>query len=414
MHSLTLRVFILGLSGLLHAQTTVENGQLPKGKTYTIAFVKDLKFGADEDDGVYHWALDSTRILPRNNGNMYIVDPREKRILEFDSRGKFIRVAAREGSGPGEIQTPVAVSRQTNGSICLLNTSAAPGQYVPPTLMFFNEDMSFNRSLQPKGRHYVPAMIKISPDGKMLGGGFAGMHPESGEARTTTSLVRLEDWTSVKDFHSLPNILLDSTRMKDPNYLSDYLGARLKRYNQLGVFAFSPDGTIYSAVVNRYSIKKWGSDLKKPLMIINRSHKPIINSSQVQASFNDALFDTLLNFPGARDIFTQSVLDKAVEKSEQPPVRNPIYGLLAMPNGLLLVIHNVDYATRLNQADIFDKAGRFLGQVSLEDYALLGFDGGSLQPRMVFYGKYAYTITTDAEGDNRAVRFTWQLVEKRS
>lgn len=414
MNRLSLRFLLLGLSSLIQAQTTVENGALPKGKAYTIQFVKDLTFGADEDEDVYQWAMDTTRILPRNNGNMYIVDPREKRILEFDSRGKFLRVAAREGSGPGEIQTPLAISRQTNGSICLLNMTAAPGQYVPPTLMFFNEDMSFNRRLQPKGQHYVPTMIKISPDGKLVGGGFGGIDPASGEARTTTSLVRLEDWTSAKDFHSLPNTLLDPARMSDPNYLSDYLGARLKRYNQLGVLAFSPDGYVYSAVVNRYSIKKWGSDLKKPVMVINRNHKPLLNSPQAQASFNDALFDTMLNFPGARDMFTQSVLDKAVVKSEPPPVRNPIYGLLALPNGILLVIHNVDYATRLNQADIFDKTGHFLGQVSLGDYALLGFDGGSLQPRMVFQGKYAYTITTDADGDNRAVRFTWQLVEKRS
>jgi len=44
-----------------------------------------------------------------NDGNIYILDGKEKKIKVFDSAGKFVKKFGEEGQGPGELNLPVSL-----------------------------------------------------------------------------------------------------------------------------------------------------------------------------------------------------------------------------------------------------------------------------------------------------------------
>lgn len=44
------------------------------------------------------------------DGSLYVLDPRSRHVLWFDSSGNFVRALGRPGEGPGEFQAPVAIA----------------------------------------------------------------------------------------------------------------------------------------------------------------------------------------------------------------------------------------------------------------------------------------------------------------
>ncbi len=120
--------------------------------------------------------------------------------------------------------------------------------------------------------------------------------------------------------------------------------------------------------------------------------------------------EEFLTVPRLADITTRPVLAKAIEYAEPPAAKNPVFGILVMENGTLLVVHDASPATGKNLADIFSPEGEYLGRFTLNNHAMVAFSAGGLIPKMTFKNGFAYTAETDEEGDNRVLRYTVERV----
>ena len=396
------------IAGPLQA-AEIENGTRPQGGSYTLEFVEDLRFGADEDEDEYIWAFPSTTISADSKGHIYIADPREQRILEFDTAGKFLKLVAKKGQGPGELQSML------NFTVLKDDTGIAVDLEGGVVTKFkkYGKDMAYVSETASQGTSFLLQAVNLSPLGDLFGATFVNLDISSGKMSIKTGLVSSE-LKVLKETSSSDRPLPDPSRFGDPNYWSDFIGGNLKAIGQsLGVFAFDNEGNIYCAQTDTYKISKFSSDLKTEKMSFSRKYKPIANNEAHLTAIADRLSEQFQAVPQLQGILTKSVLRKAIELSEPPLVKQPIFGMVIMESGEILVIHDVQMDTGINLADIFSKEGKFIGQVSMKNHGIATLASGALSVKMSFRNGYAYTIETDEMGENRAVRYKYNLVKTK-
>jgi hypothetical protein len=75
--------------------------------------VEEVRIGGDEAGPSSFSVIHS--IVATSNGNIFILEKKDQELRVFDRSGTFVRIAARSGQGPGEIQygTGLAVSHDT-------------------------------------------------------------------------------------------------------------------------------------------------------------------------------------------------------------------------------------------------------------------------------------------------------------
>lgn len=49
-------------------------------------------------------------LVGTRDGHLFLLDPKDKRVLEFDSQGRYVRTIGRAGEGPGEFRSPYAIA----------------------------------------------------------------------------------------------------------------------------------------------------------------------------------------------------------------------------------------------------------------------------------------------------------------
>jgi hypothetical protein len=393
----------------LFAQKIIENSETPKGKAKTLVFTEDLVLEA-EIDGEPLLLVDSrTKIIPDPRGYMYITDRAENRLLEFDPDGNFVRVAANKGQGPGELQGIRSFTILDDNTGVMLD---GPPIGVPK-LKIFDENRkvteeSFLRSFG------FPAVLWTSPNGQLNASIYSNMNQAENRIDTRTSILS-KDLDVLEVIYEAHLGRLDTSRIQDSDYWSEHLSGILKSlFKGFGVIAFAPDNHVYTAVANQYEITKWSPDLGKKVMVVRRNYKPIPNSDAHIGAIVDVMVENFTGIPLLQNILTRPVLKRAVDLSEPPPGKNPIFGIIPMEKDGILVIHDIDLSNGNNLVDIFSNEGVFMGQVSMSGFGFMGVDAGLFLPRMIFRNGYAYTVLSDEYGENTAVRFTYKLVDKES
>lgn len=383
----------------------ISNGRKPSSKAYTIQFTEDLKFGADEEGDEYLWALPTTSVSVDSRGNIFVADTKEGQLFEFDNQGKFLRVAVKKGQGPGEVQFLSFFQILPDGESIAL--SSAPGSL--PVLHFFDKELNFLEQKTPQGTGTIPGSIYFSPLGKIFASTYVSLDFGKGEMVTKTGVLD-RDFNVIKEFTEYPQEA-NFQRFSDPAYVAEFIANAMKgAFRGVGVVTFDPKGNIYSAVSNQYVITKWNADMSKALLVIKRDYKPIPNTQENIEAVVEKTLSPLRGTPGIGPMITDAFLKKVVELAGVPLVKNPIGNLLHTEKGQLLVVHDINAATGVQMADIYSAKGKFIGQVTLHQWAFLA---PNQQPRMVFRNGFAYTVLTDEYDDNRVVRYRYELVPRK-
>ncbi len=393
------------LATALIAQPKVaQNGRSPE-KPHTLTFVEDLRFGAEEDDEEYLWALDTVRLEVDDRGHFFIGDTRDRRILEFDANGKFVRQIAKSGKGPGELTFIADIAILQDGSALALNLFGGG----LPSFLLFDKNMSFvKREAIDKPAIFVQSGA-ISPTGAFVAGSFTAPDPKT-KRLVNKAGVFSRDFKVIKEDMSFERPAPDPKKMQNPSYRAEFLGGTFKGYfHGNGVYNFDLKGHLYAAINNTYEIVKWSPDLKRQLLIIRRDYEPIANDQDDIDALVDSITQRLGGFNAQRSPYSRQVVARAVEIAEPPKVKHPVLGLIPMEDGGLLVLRSMDWETGDELADIFSPEGVFLGQVSKSGFGLVS---GGFMPRMIFRNGFAYTIETNEYGDNQAVRYKYELKAK--
>lgn len=398
-------VFLLGMTRALPAKSReVLNGPEPQGTVVDLIFEQDLSFGSK---GRYlEWRGLNPAIGADDKGNMYIADTGNNRILAFDPRGAFSRVVAADGIEPGQFQGLYSFSLLEDGRGLGFEVVNGSGK-----LVWFNANMRYTRTTLPNNPDQVLSTIMPFPDGGRYGAAYMAVDPVKGEILLRTGILD-ENFKPLKILTEKTRPGFDGNRVQDLGYWVSYMASGFKTsHGGKGLTAVDGKGMVYTATTNVYTITKWSPDLKKVELVIKRKYRPIqqtgedikmtvgIQTARIRSSLPQSL----------RPMIIESLVHEAYLKADLGPVKNPIFGMLAMPEGHLLVVHDLQPKGRIDLADIFDTEGHYVGRVSLKHHGLLGTNG---LPRMTFRNSMAYTIHTDDQGRHQAVRYRYRFAAK--
>ncbi len=129
-----------GQTKVVDGVTIIENrgpGIFGKSVGDKIKLIEVLSLGADADnDPEYlifgqHIMMDVDR-----DGNMFVLDVQNSRLMKFDREGRFLWKAGRRGQGPGEMEYPSTLKALENGGVVLVEGTKL--QYFDRDGIFLN------------------------------------------------------------------------------------------------------------------------------------------------------------------------------------------------------------------------------------------------------------------------------------
>ena len=374
----------------------IANGMQPK-QIKNLTFTETLRFGsAANDDDAYLWAGADTNLAVDKAGNIYVADTDEARIIMFDQNGKLVRILAGKGQGPGELVSLQSFHILSDGR----GIAQERLQMRAPNTHLFDQSLAFQRRIAPDGEVKFLSWAMPAPKGDALLVQYLTFNETFTKQQRHVALLDMD----YKQLHaySLEEQDMQMRRMREPAYFKDFLAESLQHeFEPRAVVNFDARGRIYWAISTEYkvNIQEVGSDT--PLRVVTREYKPFPNKPGHARAMLDRIADRYRGIQVLADILTPSFLEMVVSKAELPPAHKPVYGIIPMDKGFL-VVHAIDFESGAQTADIFGETGQYQGSVTLPDWAFLAPDG---YPRMLFRNGFAYTVLTDEEGENSVVRY---------
>ncbi len=110
----------------------------PKGSAAKIVLKQEFSIGVGKFEEDRFGELTSMDV--DNDGNIYVLDGKEKKIKVIDSAGKFVKKFGEEGQGPGELNLPVSLQVTPAREIVI-------GDASNQKLMFFSLEGRFLREM---------------------------------------------------------------------------------------------------------------------------------------------------------------------------------------------------------------------------------------------------------------------------
>lgn len=98
----------------------ITNPDYPRDGREVYEFEENLNIGVIEGDENYLLSAPQD-IKVAENGDIYVLEWMDARILVYDKEGKYVRTAAHKGRGPGEFDTPAYFDFLSDGNLILLD-----------------------------------------------------------------------------------------------------------------------------------------------------------------------------------------------------------------------------------------------------------------------------------------------------
>ncbi len=374
----------------------IENGFAPTDEAQNLILKEDLRFGGGDVEDIFIWSGANPTVTADPKGNMYVADTGSNRILVFDPMGKYLQEFARKGEGPGEYRMLNLFTVFEDGSGLGLDVMGDSARFL-----FYDQSLKYQKDAKIEKGHIYRA--HFSPNGK-----YMSVLWLSGFRETIQNVWGVMDtqFNWQQQLNTLPLDPWDRSKLDDRDYLMTRFGKLMAiEMGPRGVVGMGAKGSVFTAVSNKYEITKWSADLKTREQVIVKKHKPAIRSeAEIDALIGDFQARMKERVPPLADRFTLSVMEGAWEKSGLPPVKNPLFGLLVLPNNFLIVVHTrkEDHS---QVADLFDNHGVLIGNAVAPNG---GFWDTDEKPRMSFRGPFAYTIETVDE-EHQVVRYRWSV-----
>lgn len=385
----------------------VENPIQPTGKAQTITFEKEWSVGPDRSEDHYIWSGAATVAIINKDAHIFILDPGSHRIVELDEKGDFVRQIGKRGEGPGEFRILTNMSPLSDGGFVV-------HEYLLGStfISFFDAQGNFTdrHSLAQTKKPMLSS--QFSPNGKYVSATYF-----KGGADDTVLQMRQEilnkDYTTLIDFGSkkVPNI--EPSRIQEPAWWTDFLAPWFKLIPRQRIVTFGPDGKMFTASGDKYQITRYNAEMK-PELKFGRKYKPRVQSEEdIDALLEPVREELLSNLPpNFRQLVSENVVQKAVEKAELPLAQAAVFGMIPTEDGGCLVVNNYNTQTRRANGDIFDKNGTFLGTCELPPAEIGIFPSyNGYAAKAWFRNGKLYTIENE-EGDYYLCRYKYRLHAK--
>lgn len=337
------------------AGEVVKNGTTPKGKAKTLTYKQEWRVDSANSNEHFIWNGASVTATTNSQGNVFVLDNGNNRVIQLDATGKFVRQIGREGDGPGEFRQPTNISMLNDQSFIV--TEYRVGLNL---ISVFDKDGNFLRHIDANNKGKYLLNSYFSPTGKMLGATYM-FNNEAGELNMAYGLLDTEI-KPLMQVETNPIPRFQPNRVAEPSFWVEMLARWFSLIPHQGLIAFGQDGSVFTAKSNQYEITRYSPDLKTKL-VFNRQYKPKPQSEDDIRLLSEPVRDEVLgSIPGSMHPYiTDAVIDKAIAQAGLPTIRSAIFGLIPMEAGGLMVIHDFDPKTGHADCDLFDKQGLFIG-----------------------------------------------------
>lgn len=377
------------------------NGFAPKKESLTIRFEEDLRISPDSGKSYHLFTGGTVSVDVDHNGNMYVLDPSEERILRFDAKGEYLGQIGRSGRGPGEFLNLAGFQVLADGRAFALQD--VQGVYL---LSRFNKSMVFEDRVSNKRSNIHNQSMIFAPDGNLMAGLFLRTDNNKtvlahGVFDRNLDLVKTLNETELEQF----DYRMPESHERYVKELGHYMRPAAQGLHHA---VFSDEGKLYTANSAHYEITRWDSNLNKEL-VFSKEYQPSFQNDAEKAAMVEPLTSLVLSSisPEDRHKLTDKVLADALTYAGFTDKKHPIYGLVPMEDGMLLVIHEVHYIERRIQADIFSERGLHLGSTSLPYIDVTNV--WASPRRLLFRGGFAYAIETNESAECELVRYKYSL-----
>ena len=316
-----------------------------------VAAAKELwRAGGEGDDEILFGVI--SQVTTDGQGNVYLLDSQLNQVMIFSPNGEHIRAIGRAGEGPGEFQRPSDLFLTADGNVAVLQRM--PGRVV---------------LLTPEGEPLGNMPLPGAPDGGMQmysAGRLAGDNAVLSVSRfarrddgfdTITSLVSVDRTGNLvstffekRDQGNFANMVFDEKKL-GPGMLVWNAGrdGRVYTSDQFDGYRYqvwSAAGTLERVVEREYTPRKRSSEeMKRYAPIVRIQQGDRAQSPEVKASETDR--DIVQIFPRENG-------DVWVLSSK---------GAFSAPSGAMASF------------DVFDKSGKFTGQVTFNGTGSYAEDG---------------------------------------
>lgn len=348
-----------------------------------ILFEEEFSIGETEGDPNYIFGAFISFAVD-DEGNIYVLDWREKTVRKFDHRGKFLFVFGGPGQGPGEFTSPREIRYLPDGHLMVFE-----GESQKYTC--FTEDGKLART----GRFQK---LMFPPYFGLTNGHTIAMHVLH-EPEKTVYTIGIYD-----DECGLVRALHQTERKTDPPWPRGDQDARVRRiaeaisrvaFRPSNVLAINNSEDIYFAFTDKYAINIFRPDGR--LKRIIRTELPFLALKETDRR-------VFLDVRVPEDISTWGTMDESMRNRIKNmvafPEKKPAFlSLIPMDGGYLMVVRNGHYGQNA-LIDIFDPSGRFI----IEKELSFSIDQG------ICRGSRLYTVDKDEDGNLYIKCYSYRLI----
>jgi hypothetical protein len=375
---------------------TVENGLEPEGAAVHLVLEETLRVGDDGENDEMLWVGSQISVVADDRGHIFVVDRPSNRIIELNQLGEFVRQIGKPGQGPGEFQNLANFQVFEDGSG---RATQHMGLYT--TIYEYDDQLAYVNQHQIGEMSKMFISLSFDQWGKKALGGMISMDQTAGEMTITIALVD-NQFEVLKRVHQRTTQAFNPGRMSDPEYWVEHLARQFEAgfSGDLAHVAFDSKGNIYTSPGDRYVITKWDSDLKEQRIIKKEYKRKPYTQAEIDAVVNPIHEAVQAQLPAQlKNIVSDNVVRRALDRVDLSVSKLPVNGLLIVDD-YLIVVHELNLATNIGNADLFDPSGRYVGSFEMNALAL---------PKLYFRDGKAYTVNTSDDEENEVVRYDYRF-----
>jgi len=294
----------------------------PKGALTKLNLKEEFSLGqggADEE-----MFSEITGLDVDNDGNIYILDRKERKIKIFDSEGKFLKQFGKEGQGPGEMNLPVSLQITSNNELVVADA-------LNQRLTFYSLQGEFLRALST-AKALGLSLPVFDSQGNIVGQQI--VPPASGETKIMQEARKYDG--ELNPLFTIASI-----------DISSIIQGKINPFQFIHFYQLGKDDSIFFANFNEYEIKVLNSEGKLVKRIL-KDYNPV----KVTEKDKEEFFERL---PGEAD----PVRDRIEFPKEYPPYQN-----FTLDEQGRLFVRTFERGKKEREYffDVFDKEGQYIAK----------------------------------------------------
>jgi len=367
-----------------------------------IDFREDLRLD-ERVDPDYFWFGPAVSVDVNRKGHIVICDVFQNRLIHLDAAGRKLRVLGGKGKGPGEFQNLYGFRFLPNQT-----AMAFEGVFGETFLYRYDTDLNFvDKRTAPENAPFGSYMA-FSPDDKRFGA-LTGVSERGSEGLVFHRKSAIFD----REFKELLVVSEHEGRLRywdrgSRDWYVDYLAEGFKEgMADLGLFAFAPNGSVYTASTNAYRIVHYDAELRERHVVEKEVKRRLNKPIAVEYMLEEFVASNQNYF---RKFIKPDMVADAIEQVGGVLPQPVIHGLIPLENGDLLAIVEYDLETKTPTADYISSDGRILGSVKLPPMGVSVVGGAYYYPpKILFKNGCAYVLEPNDDHEYALVRYRYDI-----